>query len=215
MCHKSCYKIGLKAAMKHVQFIRGKWVARITVPPELRRIIGKNELRKELPADKKLAERRALAVLNNFHAQLEDAREALAKDRPTLSQAAKLHYRAELEADDLARATTLLTDDAFQRRARATYASRLRLLASERLPRDEAEALIGYAADVLQNAGMAPEMPRADLLHALAEIQLEALARIKERDRGDVKPGAPATCMTSSLGTRISRCLQITSMTFR
>ena len=90
--------------MKHVQHVRGKWVARVTVPDDLRDIIGKRELVEDLPGDGKGRERQAHAVLNRFFATLDDARAVLAANRPTLSTAAKAHYRAELEADDKGRA---------------------------------------------------------------------------------------------------------------
>lgn len=180
--------------MKHVQHVRGKWVARMTVPEELRAILGKRELVEPLGGDKKQAERRALAVLNGFHAILDDAREALAANRPTLSTAAKAHYRHELEQDDLdRRKTRFSTDNDFHTYSRQVYAHRLRLLVAGKLERDEAEALIGFAADDLTAKGLAPDTPRPDLLRALAEVQLEALARFEERDKGQIKPDAPVS----------------------
>jgi hypothetical protein len=53
-------------SMKHVQHVRGKWIARVTVPEELREIIGKRELVEELPSEKSGRDRRALAVLNGW-----------------------------------------------------------------------------------------------------------------------------------------------------
>lgn len=166
----------------------------MTVPEELRAILGKRELVEHLGGDKKQAERRALAVLNGFHAILDDAREALAANRPTLSTAAKAHYRNELEQDDLGRrvAQTAAVKDFFAH-SRQVYAHKLRLLVAGKVERDEAEALIGFAADDLTAKGLAPDTPRPDLLRALAEVQLEALARFEERDRGQVKPDAPVS----------------------
>ena len=90
--------------MKHLQHVRGKWIVRVTVPEELREIIGKRELIEyDLPADKRARERKAVAVINGFYATIEDAREVLLSHRPTLSTAAKEHYRAELESDDRGR----------------------------------------------------------------------------------------------------------------
>lgn len=45
--------------MKHVSFARGRYAVRITVPPELRQILGKRKLLEPLGADKKAAEKRA------------------------------------------------------------------------------------------------------------------------------------------------------------
>ena len=90
--------------MKHLQHVRGKWIVRVTVPEELREIIGKRELVEyDLPADEKARERRAVAVINGFYATIEEARKVLLSRRPTLSTAAKEHYRAELEADEKGR----------------------------------------------------------------------------------------------------------------
>ena len=89
--------------MKNAQMVRGKWRARLTVPEELRVIVGRRELVADLLGDKKDRDRQALAALNSFHAILDDARDALAAQRPTLSTAAKAHYQAELEADDVGR----------------------------------------------------------------------------------------------------------------
>lgn len=58
LCYKLCYKRGLGASMKYVQHARGKWKVRITVPVELRGIIGASELvESDLPGDAKSRER--------------------------------------------------------------------------------------------------------------------------------------------------------------
>jgi hypothetical protein len=58
LCYKLCYKRGHGASMKHVQHARGKWKVRITVPVELRGIIGASELvESDLPSDVRTAVR--------------------------------------------------------------------------------------------------------------------------------------------------------------
>jgi integrase len=177
--------------MKHVQHVRGKWIARVTVPDDLREIIGKRELVAELPTDKVGRDRRAHAVLNGFFAKLEEARDILVSRRPTLSSAAKSLYRTELEADDLGREFQKSGSAEVGRAMRAVYANKLRLLVADKVDRDEAEALIGYAANDLVQRGQAPDIPRRDLLRALAEVKLEALMRFEERDDGKVKISPP------------------------
>lgn len=71
-------------------------MARMTVPEQLREMLGMRELVALLGGDKKQAERQAHAVLNRCHAILDEAREAVAANRPTLTSAAKAHYREEL-----------------------------------------------------------------------------------------------------------------------
>lgn len=72
------------------------------------------------------------------------------------------------------------------------YANRLRLLIADKVDAEEAEALIGYAADALTREGRAPDVSRKTLLRTLAEIQLVALERSEERDGGLVKAPEPA-----------------------
>lgn len=75
--------------MKHVSFNGGRFVVRVTVPEDLRPIIGKRELVDPLGGDKKAAERKAHGVIAGVLARIEDARERLDVTRPTLSSAAK------------------------------------------------------------------------------------------------------------------------------
>ena len=150
--------------MKYVQYVRVKWVARMTVPTELRDMLGMRELVAPLGGDKKEAERKALLVLNRFHAILDDAREALVANRPTLSTAAKAHHRAELSADNKGRARRRAGDQTFFTYSRSVYVNMLWLLVADALDRDEAESLIGFAADDLTNKGLAPDVPRHVLL---------------------------------------------------
>ena len=176
--------------MKNVQFIRGNWVARVVVPEELRPIIGKRELVEELPTEAKARERRALVVLNGFFAQIDEARDKLIASRPTAATAAKAHYLEELDADDRERSVGMGGTGTLP--VRQIYARKLRLLLRDRIETDEAEALIGYAADDLVARRLAPMMKRADLLKLLAEVQLEAIARFEERDAGKIVLSTPS-----------------------
>lgn len=184
--------------MKHVHFIRGRYVVRVTVPEDLRGIIGKRELAESLDGDKRAAERLAHGVIAGFLDQIEQAREALGANQPTLSSAAKAHYEAELVADDKARAAVGTKAVASLNVHVAPHrASLLRLVAAGEIIGEEAEALIGYAADDLAARGLAPATPRPELLRALAEVQLDALARLDERAKGAIIPGAPQSPLLS------------------
>lgn len=178
--------------MKHLRQVRGKWIVRVTVPEELREIVGKRELVEyDLPSDAKARERKAVAVINSFYANIDDAREVLLSRQPNLSTAAKEHYRAELEADDKGRIFRTASTAEVERHSRSIYANKLRLLAAGQIEKDEAEALIGYAANDLHAKGRAPDLPRSLLLRSLAQVQIEALERFEERDEGQVKLGLP------------------------
>jgi integrase len=129
--------------------------------------------------------------VNAFQAQLDEARdvwESLKEaSMPTLSTAAKEHFRSELALDDLERALPdRSADDPFLQDSRSIYANRLRLLIRGKLSADEGEALIGYAANALRREGRAPKVLRRELLRVLAEIQLEALERFEARDAGKI-----------------------------
>lgn len=178
--------------MKYVQNIRGKWTVRMVVPEELRHIIGRNELVQiGLPDNPRAREKMAIRIVNAFQAQLDEACEVWESLKeasiPTLSTAAKEHFASELSLDDLERAAPKLSTGAnFLRDRRSTYANRLRLLVLGKLSDDEAEALIGYAANALRREGRAPDVPRHELLRMLAEVQIEALERFEARDAGNV-----------------------------
>jgi integrase len=176
--------------MKNVQFVRGQYRARMVVPEELRKIIGKRELVEALGADKKIAHRKALAALNRFHEILEEAKQKLELSKPTLSDAAKAHYRRELVFDDLERQTMGTKDHAQSKSlvdiTRPLYASKLRLIAQGKIAGEEAEALIGFGADTLQKEGLVPGVPRAELLKILAAVHLEALKVSQARDAGSM-----------------------------
>lgn len=183
--------------MKYVQNIRGKWTVRMVVPEELRHIIGRNELVQiGLPDNAKVREKMAIGIVNAFQAQLDEAREVWESlseaSIPTLSTAAKEHFRSELAFDDLERAAPQRSiNPDFLQEVRSTYASRLRLLAACKIGDDEAEALIGFAANALRRKGRAPSVPRRELLRILAEVQIEALERFEARDAGKVREPEP------------------------
>jgi len=95
--------------MKYVQHVRKEWCLRITVPAELRGILGCRELvERHLPQDTRTRERVVLPMIERFLTQIDDARASLvaakSADTPTLSMAAKNHYAKTLLADEMKRA---------------------------------------------------------------------------------------------------------------
>lgn len=184
--------------MKYVQSVRGKWIVRMTVPDELREILGQRELVEVgLPSEARAREKIATGIINSFHARLDEARELLAAHgealKPTLSSAAKEHYRSELLQDDKARASGINAQtEEFLTFSRSVYATKLRLLVAGQLCPEEAEALIGYAAQALKREGRLPKAPRTELLRTLAEVQLEALGQFEDRSSGKILERLPA-----------------------
>ena len=181
--------------MKHLHHIKGKFVVRVVVPPELRPLMGnKRELREWIGADKKTAERNAPAVVARFYSEIDAARAKLDAQAPTIRSAARAHYEFELLVDDRERAVA--GNAARARHAqlfRAGHASQLRLLAADQLDLEEADALLGWAADDLIATGKAsPTTDRIALLKGLAQAQLEALARFEDRDAGKVTLPPPS-----------------------
>jgi hypothetical protein len=180
--------------VKHLHEIKGRYAVRIAVPPDLRGIIGRNELLRWLGPDRKIAERSAGAVIGDFLTQIEQAREKLTADATTIRTAAGEHYAAELLADDRERTGPGVNYAAVLRKQTgARRASLLRLVAAGQVDGEEAEALLGWAADALHEAVKAPAgIDRRALLKALAKAQLEALARFDERDEGKGVPTPPS-----------------------
>jgi integrase len=181
--------------MKYVSFTRGRYAVRITVPEELRGIIGKRELVEPLGGDKKIAERNANGVIAGFLATIDDAKAKLQAKQPTLVGAAKAYYTLALDEDDAARLDPPSLDEASLPGTAVDllpgYAEYLRHVIAGRLDSADAESLIGHAADKLQARGLLPDLSRPELLKVLAEIELEVIGVVQARDRGDVLPPPP------------------------
>jgi integrase len=182
--------------VKHLHEIKGRYAVRVAVPASLRGIVFAgapgSELREWLGTDRKAAERTAPEVVARFYRRIDEAKAQLVAATPTLGSAAKHHYAAELAADDRERgAGSTLT---LRRHTAPQRAAMLRLLVAGALPEDEAEAIMGDAADTVLAVGAADKsLPRMDLLKALAEAQLEAMGRQEERDSGKVALTLPAS----------------------
>lgn len=182
--------------IKHLHEIKGRFAVRVNVPAPFRGIVFAgdpgSELREWLGTDRKAAERAAPEVVARFYRRIDEAKAQLTASKPTLGTAAKHLYAAELAADDrerVAGGTTTL------RKLTAPHrATMLRMLVAGALRDDEAEAIMGDAADAVLAVGAADKtLPRIDLLKTLAEAQLEAMGRQEDRDSGKVALAAPAS----------------------
>ncbi|MEO9900243.1 MULTISPECIES: site-specific integrase [Alphaproteobacteria] len=182
---------------KHILYRDGRFYARVVVPPGLRRIIGKTELREPLGADKRTAERNHHSVVASLLDQIDQARNQLASEAPPLTKIARDFYKRELERDDDERANGGKKQAReFNELTSSIAATSLRRLAVGRVGVEEAETLMGWAADEIADRGEAPAIKgtpeRLELLRLLAEVKLEVLARALERDNGAITLSEPS-----------------------
>lgn len=180
----------------------GRYHARLVVPKDLRGIIGKTELRTALGADY----RQALRLLPGAVAQLQHqialaerkagkgqvlsgpARYPLAPDQLALS-----HYQQRIAFDEQLRNdpryAQISIDDQLVQRLRDAIAGRA--------SNDELAALVGDQIARFRAAGNIDAGQGSDewrvIARALCSAELEALARVAERDEGDYSgtPTAP------------------------
>jgi hypothetical protein len=175
--------------LRHVVTRNGRHYARMVVPakpPELRQMLGATELREPLGADKRAAARASHAAVARLQERINEARRQLAR----------AHYARALARDDDQRvAPGHQTIRELNSWSRPVYAAHLRRLTVGRTDDEEAEALMGWAADEAVALGEsdarrgAPE--RRELLQMLAGVHLDALAQAEERDQGIVAPRRP------------------------
>ncbi len=165
------------------------------MPPKLRGIVGRPELRKWLGRDQRGAERAAFAIIADFHRVVDDAAATLAASAPTLRSIAQAHYASELLADDRERAvSTTERLVAYRKKFAPRGATQLRMLLTDQLSAEEEEAAVSDALDALIGSGHAlPTTNRRAQLKAAVEAQLEAMARFEERDRGIVLSPLPSS----------------------
>ena len=188
--------------VRHLVNRSGRYHARLVVPEELRGIVGKTELRSPLGGDYRPALKAlpgAVAELQHQIALAEQkagagrnstipARYPLAPDQIAVS-----HYMQRLEFDDELRNDprwpSVGIDDLLVQRLRDAIAGR----ASDA----ELTDLVGPEIKRFRAAGNIDAAPGSDewriFARALCSAELEALARVAERDEGDFTgtPNAP------------------------
>lgn len=188
--------------VRHLINRSGRYHARLVVPKDLRDVVGKTELRSPLGADYRQALKLlpgAVARLQHQiaqaerkagqgHAQAGAARYPLAPDQLALS-----HYNQRLAFDDLLRNEPGYADSCID----DLYVSRLRKAVAGRSNDDELHALIGDQLERFRAIGNISAGQGSDewrvIARALCSAELEALARVAERDEGDYTgtPTAP------------------------
>ena len=192
--------------VRHLINRSGRYHARLVVPKDLRDVVGKTELRSPLGADYRQALKLlpgAVARLQHQiaqaerkavqgHAQAGAARYPLAPDQLALS-----HYNQRLAFDDVLRNDPRYADSGID----DLYVNRLRKAVAGRSSDDELQALIGDQLERFRAAGNVSAGQSSDewrvIARALCSAELEALARVAERDEGDFT-GTPTSPMIAN-----------------
>ena len=196
----SCYKtvVALAGKIRFLLLRDGRYYARRVVPQELRSIVGKDELREPLGADRRHAIERLPVALVKINAHLDHARVALAGQLEREGKA-KAARSAPLSAEELARThyqERLALDEALRdisdfwasRSIDDGYVADVRSIAAGRSSNEQINDIFGqdlvkYAnrGNISAEAG-SPEWRK--IARIVADAELEALARSVERDEG-------------------------------
>jgi hypothetical protein len=175
----------------------GRYFARVTVPKDLREILGKRELRSSLGPDRRDALRKLPVAVAKLLDAIAGARRVMKLGRPpqrrlTLVELAHLHYDELLQEDEVARngpeeligVTVPAMNAVFADGRRKALA---RVVSGE-AQEDEISALLGVYLEIFQARGMI-NAPRGSvewrkLARFIAGVQIEAQTRSVERDVG-------------------------------
>lgn len=189
--------------VRHMVNRSGRYHARLVVPTELRKVIGKTELRKPLGGDY----RQALKLLPGAVAELQH-QIALAEQKVSnkaspprypmaTEQIAHSHYIQRLAFDDQLRNDWRYASVGIDE----LLVDRLRQAVSGAADDDELSELVGPQIERFRAAGNLSAEPGSDdwriVARALCSAELEALARAAERDEGDFS-GQPTTPMIAN-----------------
>lgn len=187
--------------VRHLINRSGRYHARLVVPQDLRKIVGRTELRKPLGGDYRQALRMlpgAVAELQHQIAMAERkvtsaTREATARYPLAPDQIAYSHYMQRLAFDDAlrndVRYASVAIDD--------LLVSQLRNAVAGRATDSELAELVGDQVERFRAMGNVDAEPGSDewrvIARALCVAELEALSRVAERDEGDFsgEPTAP------------------------
>ena len=177
--------------VRHLINRSGRYHARLVVPKDLRKIVGKSELRAPLGGDY----RQALKLLPSAVAQLQiqigeaELKSGQVSDMPrypmAADQMAVAHYNRRLVFDDELRNdpryAAVGIDD--------LLVGRLRNAIAGRADNDELEELVGSELKRFRKAGNFDAAKGSDewriVARALCSAEYEALERVYERDEGD------------------------------
>lgn len=176
----------------------------MTVPKELRPLIGRNELREALGPDLKVAERRLHASVARMLAALDRARRELRPSAPVArpgsathrsdlspEELAKEFYQFEVDLDEQQRNFTFddgqpLLSDTSPALFRSAHRVALQRVASGRASLSETREIIGWAVEHYRMQGKTSVEEGSEewtaVCRLLASAKLEATNRAEERD---------------------------------
>lgn len=192
----------MAGAQRYLLNRSGRFFARLVVPKDLRPIVGKTELRAPLGPDRRTAMKLlpgAVAQLQHQIAQAErkatpanstaaPARYPLAPDQIALS-----HYQQRIAFDEQLRNDSRYANFGY---VDDLYVAELRAGIAGRLDDTRLQALIGEHVERFRRLGNLDAAPGSDewrgIARAICAAELEALARMVERDEGDFT-GQPST----------------------
>lgn len=213
--------------ISHLLPREGRLRVRLVVLAELRKIVGKSELRKPLGADRRAAINKLSSVVAEMQRTLMQARQArglppasgMATHPMSLEEIALSHYRQRMEAD-----TQLRNDPRYASiPINDLFVSNLKEAIAGRLSDADLAQLIGYEVECFRASGNLTALQGSNewkpVARTICMAELEALQRVFERDEGDfsgevtspvlktalVAEEAPATSAWFSYGTITSR----------
>lgn len=180
--------------VRHLVNRDGRYFARLVVPKDLRRFVGKTELRAPLGGDYRQALKLLPGAVAQLQHQIAQAERSAAKGQPDApppryplapDQIAATHYTQRLALDDELRNDIRHSfgsvDDGLVQRLRDAMAGRL--------TDEELHALMGPKIERFRAAGNLTALPGSDewrqIARALCVAEFEALSRVAERDEGD------------------------------
>ncbi|SIT10887.1 hypothetical protein SAMN05421772_1197 [Paracoccus saliphilus] len=194
----------MAGATRYLQNRDGRFFARLVVPKDLRKIIGKTELRSSLGPDRRTAMKHLPGAVAVMQDQLARAERQLAASgakpiqfgRYPLApdQIAARHYARRLAFDEELRQDHRYASFGY---IDEIYVADLRNAIAGKLSDPELQALMGEHIERFRYLGNHTAEPGSDewrtIARKLAVGELEALARVAERDEGDFtgKPEHP------------------------
>jgi integrase len=192
----------MTSKIKNMVNRNGRYHARLVVPKDLRKIVGKTELRTALGGDYREAVKHLPGAVAQLQHQIALAERQAGQGQPQATparyplapdQIAHSHYMQRLAFDEELRNDprwpSVMIDD--------VLVNRLRMAVAGSEDNNELSALVGAQIERFRATGNTDAKPGSNewriVARALCSAELEALARVAERDEGDYTgtPTAP------------------------